>query len=294
MNVVRLARVLTPVAVALAAAAVAAAPASAGPVPDVPMVMSHKGVHYPFSSMPELSTGAIDKSAALGVPSEIDILLSKPTKSYPAGVPFVFHDQTVDRMTKQTGPVTSFTPAELANMCLVTKPNGDVCSDYKIPRLATVLKRSQAAGVPLDIEIKHATLTWRQALSIVKRLERADAWTWDVLPGFDAPMILSQWSQPLAQLREVALHRGDPPLLTEFLTVNPAPAPEDTVGSSMVAVFYKNITPDVVTNLHNAGLLVDAYTTNKSESWTELATADVDWVITDDVRGYLKWAAGTP
>jgi glycerophosphoryl diester phosphodiesterase len=253
--------------------------------------MSHKGVHVPFSSMPENSTGAIDASAAMGVPTEVDILLSKPTKVYPAGVPFVFHDQTVDRMTTQSGPVTSFTPDQLAKMCLVAKPHGSTCSPYKIPRLATVLKRMQAAKVPLDIEIKHATLSWRQALSIVKRLERADVWSWDVLPGFSAPMILSQWSQPLTQLRAVAAHRGDPPLLTEFLTVKPDPAPEDLAGATMVAIYFRNVTPDAVTALHDQGFKVDCYTTNDPGGWDQLATAGVDWVITDDVVGYQDWAA---
>jgi glycerophosphoryl diester phosphodiesterase len=104
-------------------------------------------------------------------------------------------------------------------------------------------------------------------------------------------MILSQWSQPLAHLRAVAEHRGDPALLTEFLTVKADPAPEDTAGSTMVAIYYRNVTPEAVTALHGQGFKVDCYTTNDSNWWDQLAAAGADWVITDDVVGYQKWAA---
>ena len=268
-----------------------AAPTTADAATANPLVMAHKGWHYPYGSAPENSVGAIEAAAALGVPSEIDILLSKPTTTYPAGVPFVFHDQTLQRMTTRAGFVHDFTPAELAHMCLVTVPRGDTCSSYLIPRLSTVLNRARAAHGTLDIEIKHETLTWRQALAIVKRLEWADAWAWDVLPGFAYPLILSAWAQPLAQLRAVAEQRGDPPLLTEFLTVEPDYSAENTNGSTMQAIYFGNVTADAVTQLHTLGLKVDVYTTNDPADWDPLAAAGVDWVISDDVVGYRQWAS---
>ncbi|MDT4919659.1 MAG: hypothetical protein QOI15_561, partial [Pseudonocardiales bacterium] len=231
--------------VALTAAGTAtavAAPAAAATAPVIPLVMAHKGLHYPYSTAPENSLGAIDLAAGRGVPIEIDILLSKPTTNHPSGVPFVFHDQTLLRMTNHTGYVPNFTADQLADMCLVSVPRGTKCSPYKIPKLSTVLEHAKAADVALDVEIKHDTLTWGQAVAIVKRLEWVDAWSWDVLSGFDAPMILSAWAQPLAQVRKVAERRGDPPLFTEFLATTPDYTPENTTGSAMEALFYKNVT----------------------------------------------------
>ena len=276
----------------LAAALALSAPATpaVAATTTAPPVIAHKGLHYPYSSAPENSVGAIDAATALGVPTEIDILLSKPTPTYPAGVPFVFHDQTLDRMTNRTGNLWDFTPDQLAHICLVTVPGKDTCSKYMIPRLSTVLKRTQAAHGSLDIEIKHETLTWRQALAIVKRLEWADAWTWDLLPGLDYPLILSHWAQPLAEVRAVAAHRGDPPLLTAFQTVQPDYSPANTTGSAMESLYFTTATANAVTQLHAMGLLVDAYTPNDKTVWASLSAAGVDWVMSDDVQGYQTWA----
>jgi glycerophosphoryl diester phosphodiesterase len=186
----------------LAAAALAVAfvgQTAAAAVTAAPRVMAHKGLHYPYSPAPENSVGAILKAAARHVPIEIDILLSKPTTAHPNGVPFVFHDTTLDRMTKLRGYVWDHTPDQLAHACLVTVPGRNTCSKYTIPRLTTVLARARAAGGTLDIEIKNETLTWTQAATIVQRLEWTDAWTWDTMPGFQDPMILSAWAQPLGK-----------------------------------------------------------------------------------------------
>jgi glycerophosphoryl diester phosphodiesterase len=282
--------VVAPVIVTAAIAFFGSAAPAAAATPKPP-VMAHKGLHYPYGPAPENSVGAIEAAAALGVPTEIDILLSKATKVHPYGVPFVFHDQTLRRMTNRAGYVSSFAPDVLAHTCLVTVPRTDKCSEYTIPRLKTVLERTRAAHGTLDIEIKHETLTWNQALVIVKRLEAVDAWTWDTLPGFDYPLILSAWAQPLAQVRAVAAHRGDPPLLTEFLSVHPDYSVENTSGSTMEAVYFRNATAAAVTQLHDLGFKVDVYTTNDPADWDALAAAGVDWVISDNVVNYRKWAA---
>jgi glycerophosphoryl diester phosphodiesterase len=277
-------------AVLAAGIALAGSPAQAATLPVAPLVMAHKGLHYPYGTAPENSVPAIEAAAARGLPSEIDILLSKGTKSHPFGVPFVFHDQTLDRMTNRSGYVHDFTPDQLAHTCLVTVPRTTKCSTSTIPRLTKVLNHTRAAGGALDIEIKHQTLTWNQALVIVKRLEWADVWSWDLLAGFDSPLILCQWTQPLAELRKVAEHRGDPPLLTEFLSVVPDYSPENTAGNAMEAVYFRNMNADVVNQLHALNLKADVYTTNDSTDWDKFRAAGVDWVISDNVLNYQKWA----
>jgi glycerophosphoryl diester phosphodiesterase len=272
-------------AAALIGAVIGPAP-SAGASTLKPLVMAHKGLHYPYSQAPENSTGAILKAAALGVPVEIDIRLSKPTPTHPHGVPFVFHDLTLDRMTNLSGNLSDYTDTELASTCLVTIPNGTTCSPYPIPKLSTVLEGMRDAGGTLDIEVKNDQLTKGQAAAIVKRLEWSHVWAWDLLPGFKKPMILSAYDQSLTQIQSVAASRGDPQLRTEFLTVKPDPTATDHV---MECVYYRNVTPDVVTELHNAGLKVDAYTANHQDAWDALAQAGVDWIMTDNLRTYLNW-----
>ena len=262
---------------------------------QTPSVMAHKGLHTPYGPAPENSVGAIVDAAELGVPTEIDIVFSKPTQTSPYGVPFVFHDLTLKRMTNRKGYLSAFTPWQLAHICLVSRPHVETCSAYKIPRLMTVLKQTRAAHGALDIEIKNENLTADQAGVIVNQLERADAWTWDMLPGFDSPLIMSTWVQPLELVRSVAASRVDEPLVTEILCVEPDYSDAKVTGSAMESVWYKNINPDAVLQLHSLGLLVDAFTSNHAEDWNALAGAGVDWVISDDVVEYQNWAeARTP
>lgn len=288
MLVKQLLGVVTP-AVLIVAFAVAY-PASAGASTPAPLVMVHKGLHTPYGPAPENSVGAIVDASNLGVPTEIDIVFSKPTADDPYGVPFVFHDLTLRRMTNRRGYVSAFPADQLTQTCLVTKPRATTCSDYTIPELSTVLTQTQAADGSLNIEIKDADLSRGQARVIVKLLEAADAWTWDTLPGFDYPLLMSAWVQPLALVRAVAAHRGDDPLVTEYQSVQPDYSPDSTAGSAMEAVWFGNITADVVTQLHSMGLAVDVFTANSEDGWNAVADAGVDWVISDDIAGYQQWA----
>jgi glycerophosphoryl diester phosphodiesterase len=129
-------------------------------------------------------------------------------------------------------------------------------------------------------------------LVIVKRLELEDAWAWDLLPGFSDPLVMSMWAQPLDELRAVAAYRGDPPLLTEFQSARPDYTAANTEGSVMESVNYRNVTADVVTELHAMGLTVDSYTADTPADWDALAAAGVDWLMSDDVVGYLQRSAG--
>lgn len=88
---------------------------------------------------PENSRAAIAAAMQAGYGIEIDLQISAD------GVAMVFHDATLDRLTKESGPVTARTAAELAQIAL---HNGE-----PIPSLREVL--AQVSGrVPLLIEIK--------------------------------------------------------------------------------------------------------------------------------------------
>jgi glycerophosphoryl diester phosphodiesterase len=76
--------------------------------------------------------------------------------------------------------------------------------------------------------------------------------------------------------------------------VHPDYTAENTTGSVMEAVYFRNVTAQAVAQLHGMGLAVDSFTANRSDAWQALASAGVDWVIVDDVAGYQKWAAAPP
>ena len=99
---------------------------------------AHRGLHGP--GVPENSLAAAEGAMARGMGIECDIQMSGD------GVPMVFHDWELDRLTGETGPVVSRSADELEALCLLG-------TDQHPVRLATFLE-VVAGRVPLLIEIK--------------------------------------------------------------------------------------------------------------------------------------------
>ncbi len=109
--------------------------------PDfVRVPIAHRGFHDAARGRPENSRAAVLAAVAAGYGVEIDVQISAD------GVPVVFHDYTLARMTGGKGPVRGHTAAVLA----ATPLRG---SDQRIPLLRDILDLV-AGRVPLLIEIK--------------------------------------------------------------------------------------------------------------------------------------------
>lgn len=99
---------------------------------------AHRGLHG--KGVVENSPTAFGKAMALGHGIELDVQRSGD------GQPVVFHDDTLDRLTAQTGPVVRHSAAQLGAIALTG-------TDDTIPTLRQVL--AQVGGkVPVLIEIK--------------------------------------------------------------------------------------------------------------------------------------------
>ncbi len=107
--------------------------------------LAHRGFHNLAECRPENTPAAFRAAIAAGYGIELDLQLSAD------GQAMVFHDDTLDRLTAEHGPVNTRSAAELGRITL----NG---SDDKIPTLAAVLALV-AGRVPLLIEIKDQSLT---------------------------------------------------------------------------------------------------------------------------------------
>ena len=120
--------------------------------------IAHRAYHDVAHGRPENSRAAIRAAIAAGYGVEIDLQLSRD------GVPMVFHDETLERLTPREGWLCDLTAAELATIPLT---GGDEC----IPTLAEIL--SLVAGrTPLLIELKDQTLRMAETDG---RLEQATA-----------------------------------------------------------------------------------------------------------------------
>jgi glycerophosphoryl diester phosphodiesterase len=102
--------------------------------------IAHRGYHNKAEGVIENSPSAFAAAIAAGYPIELDLQLSRD------GVPMVFHDDTLERLTAETAAVRDRDAAELETFTL--KGGTD-----RIPTLARVLKQVDGA-VPLLIELK--------------------------------------------------------------------------------------------------------------------------------------------
>lgn len=106
--------------------------------------IAHRALHDRAAGRVENSPAAIRAAIDRGYAIEIDLQLSRD------GVPMVFHDEDLDRLTGETGPLAARPAAALQAIRL--KDSADT-----IPTLAQVLDMI-AGRVPLLIEIKDQTL----------------------------------------------------------------------------------------------------------------------------------------
>ncbi|MFN3844348.1 MAG: glycerophosphodiester phosphodiesterase family protein [Paracoccaceae bacterium] len=105
--------------------------------------IAHRALHDRADARIENSPAAIRAAVAAGYAIEIDVQLSAD------GHAMVFHDETLERLTDQTGRVSTRTATDLGNIRLSGGPD-------TIPTLDQVL--AMVAGrVPLLIEIKDQT-----------------------------------------------------------------------------------------------------------------------------------------
>jgi glycerophosphoryl diester phosphodiesterase len=101
---------------------------------------AHRTLHNVSDGRPENSIAGVKAAIEHGYGIEIDLQISKD------GIPMVFHDYSLERLTDETGAVAQFTAAELGAMTLKGGKEG-------IPTFETFLKFVDGR-VPILVEIK--------------------------------------------------------------------------------------------------------------------------------------------
>lgn len=113
------------------------------PLPAFDRPIAHRGLHDRSRGVIENSRSAFEAAIAGGFAIECDLQLSRD------GVPMVFHDDDLERLTGIKGPVGSLAAAQLADTPLLDSASRDAPQ-----RLGELL--AQVAGrVLLQIELKH-------------------------------------------------------------------------------------------------------------------------------------------
>jgi glycerophosphoryl diester phosphodiesterase len=124
------------------------------------MVASHRAAHIRF---PENSLKAIQEAIRLGVDIiEIDVRVSKD------GIPFLMHDQTLDRTTNGKGDPEQLTWQELQKFFVVDKGKR---TSLKIPTLSEALGLAKGK-IMVDLDLKTSHIG--EVIEVVKKTGTED------------------------------------------------------------------------------------------------------------------------
>ncbi len=136
--------------------------------------IAHRALHDRSLRRPENSPAAIRAAIAAGYAIEIDLQLSQD------GIPMVFHDERLDRLTPEQGPLNARPAAALARIPLKD-------ADDPIPTLADTLALV-AGRVPLLIELKD------QSLALAETDARLETATAHLLATYDGPVAVMSFN----------------------------------------------------------------------------------------------------
>lgn len=216
------------------------------PHPEVPeglmtIPVAHRALHDQVAGRPENSLDAVRAAVAAGYAIEVDV---QPSAD---GVAMVFHDETLERLTDQAGPIAARTAAELGAIRLRGGSGG-------IPTLAQVL--AEIGGrVPLVIELKDQTGAMGPGPSV---LEEATA---SALAGYGGPVAVMSFNpEMVAAMARLA------PGIARGLTTCPF-TPEDLGDAPDAAARAARLTAIADYDRVGAGFI--------SHQWTDLGTPRV-------------------
>lgn len=132
--------------------------------------IAHRGLHDEAAGIGENTLSAFRRAIDAGLPFELDLRLSKD------GEAVVFHDEALDRLTAESGPVRHRTAEQLRKI----KIKG---TDDHIPTLSEVLAMT-AGRVPVLIEIKAPT----------RKVGRLEARVAEILRGYDGAFAVQSFN----------------------------------------------------------------------------------------------------
>lgn len=234
-------------------------------------IASHRGGG---ATAPENTLPAISAALAAGFDYvEVDVALTAD------GHPVLMHDATVDRTTDGHGRLSTLTLAEVQAL----DAGSWFAADYagtRVPTFTEFLDVLDASGHRALIELKGewdaVAVESAVAELIARGLQRRVA-----VSSFDA--------------RTLALAAAASTVLPRLFILRHLP--EDVVRAATQASVRGLIVdrrallerPEVVDELHAAGIRVVAYTLNSDTQWDEVTALGVDGIVTDDPATLSMW-----
>ena len=223
------------------------------PKPHELFVIGHRGA---MGYETENTLASVEKAVELGVPMiEIDVF------KIASGELVVFHDDLVDKLTDGSGPIEELTLEQVKSLNLE--------GNHQIPTLNEVLDTLDKRSA-LNIELKGAN-TADDSVRIVRQYMAEKGYSAQdfVFSSFRWPELYRV--RELAPDFDIAVLTGDDPL----------EAIDTAKELKAVAInpWYKNVTAENVTAIHEAGFKVFAYTVNELEDIALMRSYKVDGIF---------------
>ncbi len=220
--------------------------------------LAHRGLHDRAKGVIENSAGAVRAAVAAGYGIEIDVQLASD------GAAMVFHDDRLDRLTLESGPIRGWASRDLVKVQLTG-------SDETVPTLPEVLE-IVAGKVSLLIELKDQS---GGTGSAPDDLERAVA---AALMGYDGPVAVMSFNPHMVanlQKRAPSVPRGIttdgynekewPDLSSDSLHFLREIGAFDAVGASFISHDWHDLTAPRVTDLKARGVPILCWTVKSAE-----------------------------
>jgi glycerophosphoryl diester phosphodiesterase len=237
-------------------------------------IASHRGGG---ATAPENTLPAISAALAAGFDYvEVDVALTADRQ------PVLMHDATVDRTTDGHGRVSALTLAQVKSLDAGIWFNAQYAGT-RVPTFAEFLDVLAASGHRALVELKGewdaAAIESVVAEVTARKLERRIA-----VSSFDA--------------RTLAMAEAASTVLPRLFILRHLP--EDVVRAATEASVRGLIVdrralldrPEVVDELHAAGIRVVVYTLNSDTQWDEVTALGVDGIVTDDPATLSTWQQG--
>jgi len=218
-----------------------------------PLIIAHRGAS---AERPENTLAAFRRAVALEADGiELDVQVTRD------GVPVVFHDSSLRRLTGTAGHIARKTWRELSALRVRGKE--------PIPRLVDVLRLTRGLIV-VQIELKCGPVA-----PVVRAIKAAHATEWVILASFDVRLV--------AEARELA------PAIPRMLISEGREAPAKLVrrlalcGAGGLSVSHRAIRSAVwVTHFQLRGYAIWSWTVNDITTARRLAGWGVDALLGDD------------
>jgi glycerophosphoryl diester phosphodiesterase len=232
-----------------------------------PRYVAHRGAG---KLAPENTLAALRAGHAHGYRMvEFDVKLSAD------GVPFLLHDDTLDRTTTGRGRADALNWAELAKLDAGSWHSREYAGE-PLPTLAAVARWAIANGVACNIEIKPMPGRERDTGAAVA-LDAQTQWR-----GAGVPPLLSSFSVDALVAARAAASDLPRALLVERV---PEDWEEQLSYLDCVALDpdYRELDASIVATVHRVGYKVLTWTPNDPAVVAELAAWGVDCIITDAI-----------